>query len=217
MHTEELRICGIDRIHAALIRQGHRVARRTVHRLMCAAGPRGITHAKGPRTTVPGARPDTPRRARDQPLPAPPRPEYRRRVTPSLHWIDHETRVRNSVGYGIRTSRPSPSRSPTTGPSPVSEPWGRSRCHLSVQQAPWASSNLHREVLVVTRPRPISPGTRRHRAAGRRGTHQWSNGSLQKSRRSGRGPRTPKVPPSSPDPRPRPPAPAGGGYSPSPW
>ncbi len=40
-------------MHAELNRQGHRVARCTVQRLMKAAGLRGITRARGPRTTVP--------------------------------------------------------------------------------------------------------------------------------------------------------------------
>ncbi|MFC0643791.1 DDE-type integrase/transposase/recombinase [Cellulomonas phragmiteti] len=46
-------------MQAELNRRGHRVARCTVHRLMRAAGLRGITRAKGPRTTVPGAAVDT--------------------------------------------------------------------------------------------------------------------------------------------------------------
>lgn len=59
VHAENYGVYGINKIHAELNRQGHRVARCTVHRLMRAAGLRGITRAKGPRTTVPGAGPDT--------------------------------------------------------------------------------------------------------------------------------------------------------------
>ena len=47
------------KVHAELNRQDHRVARCTVHRLMRTAGLRGISRSKGPRTTVPGAGPDT--------------------------------------------------------------------------------------------------------------------------------------------------------------
>jgi putative transposase len=46
-------------VHAELHRRGHGVARCTVQRLMRTAGLRGITRAKGPRTTVPGSGPDT--------------------------------------------------------------------------------------------------------------------------------------------------------------
>jgi putative transposase len=46
-------------VHAEVRRQGHPVARCTVERLMRAAGLRGISRAKGPRTTVPGTGPDT--------------------------------------------------------------------------------------------------------------------------------------------------------------
>ena len=52
-------VYGARKIHAQLRRQGHPVARCTVARLMRAAGLRGISRAKGPRTTVPGAVPDT--------------------------------------------------------------------------------------------------------------------------------------------------------------
>lgn len=40
-------------------RRGHRIARCTVHRLMRTEGLRGISRAKGPRTTIPGRGPDT--------------------------------------------------------------------------------------------------------------------------------------------------------------
>jgi putative transposase len=46
-------------MHAELRRQGHQVARCTVARLMRRTGLRGISRAKGPRTTVPGTGPDT--------------------------------------------------------------------------------------------------------------------------------------------------------------
>jgi putative transposase len=59
VHAANYGVYGVNKVHAELNRQGHRVARCTVHRLMRAAGLRGITRAKGPRTTVPGSGPDT--------------------------------------------------------------------------------------------------------------------------------------------------------------
>ncbi|MCT2362602.1 IS3 family transposase [Kocuria marina] len=59
VHAENYGVYGITKVHAALRRNGHRVARCTVHRLMRAAGLRGIIRAKGPRTTVAGIGPET--------------------------------------------------------------------------------------------------------------------------------------------------------------
>jgi putative transposase len=59
VHAENFGVYGARKVHAELRRQGHGVARCTVERLMCTAGLRGITRAKGPRTTVPGTGPDT--------------------------------------------------------------------------------------------------------------------------------------------------------------
>lgn len=59
VHTQNFGVYGARKVHAELRRQGRRVARCTVERLMRAAGLRGITRAKGPRTTVPGTGPDT--------------------------------------------------------------------------------------------------------------------------------------------------------------
>lgn len=50
---------GVRKVHAEVNRKGDRVARCTVARLMRAAGLRGISRAKGPRTTIPGTGPDT--------------------------------------------------------------------------------------------------------------------------------------------------------------
>jgi putative transposase len=67
VHAENFGVHGARKVHAALHRQGHPVARCTVQRLMRAAGPRGLSRAKGPRTTVPGygldTRPDLVERA----------------------------------------------------------------------------------------------------------------------------------------------------------
>jgi putative transposase len=59
VHAENYGVYGVRKIHAELHRQGHQVARCTVHRLMRAAGLRGISRTKGPRTTIPGSGPDT--------------------------------------------------------------------------------------------------------------------------------------------------------------
>lgn len=59
VHETNFGVYGARKIHAEMRRQGHRVARCTVERLMRAAGLRGITRAKGPRTTIPGTGPET--------------------------------------------------------------------------------------------------------------------------------------------------------------
>ena len=59
LHRNNFGVYGVRKLHAELHRQGHPVARCTVARLMRAAGLRGISRAKGPRTTVPGTVPDT--------------------------------------------------------------------------------------------------------------------------------------------------------------
>ena len=60
VHADSYGVYGVRKVHAGLRRQGHQVARCTVHRLMRAAGLRGLDRrAKGPRTTVRAAGPDT--------------------------------------------------------------------------------------------------------------------------------------------------------------
>jgi putative transposase len=59
VHAENFGVYGARKVHAQLRRQGHQVACCTVERLMRTAGLRGLSRAKGPRTTVPGAGPDT--------------------------------------------------------------------------------------------------------------------------------------------------------------
>ena len=58
VHADNYGVYGIRKRHAELNRQGHRVARCTVQRLMKSTGLRGISRSKGPRTTIPGAGPD---------------------------------------------------------------------------------------------------------------------------------------------------------------
>ena len=59
VHADNYGVYGVRKMHAELNREGHRVARCTVHRLMRLDGLRGISRAKGPRTTIPGTGPDT--------------------------------------------------------------------------------------------------------------------------------------------------------------
>jgi putative transposase len=58
VHAQNYGVYGARKVHAELHRQGHRMARCTVERLMHAAGLRGLSRAKGPRTTVAGIGPD---------------------------------------------------------------------------------------------------------------------------------------------------------------
>ena len=59
VHADNYGVYGVRKMHAELNRQGHRVARCTVARLMRNAGVRGVSRAKSPRTTIRGAGPDT--------------------------------------------------------------------------------------------------------------------------------------------------------------
>ncbi len=59
VHADNFGVYGARKVYAQLRRQGQPVARCTVARLMKKAGLRGISRAKGPRTTVPGISPDT--------------------------------------------------------------------------------------------------------------------------------------------------------------
>lgn len=58
VHERNYGVYGVRKVHAALNRDGHRIARCTVHRLMRAQGLRGVSRAKGPRTTIAGRGPD---------------------------------------------------------------------------------------------------------------------------------------------------------------
>ena len=73
MHADNYGVYGARKVHAQLVRDGHHVARCTVERLMRAAGLRGISRAKGPRTTIgrpgPDVRPDLVERSFRAPAP----------------------------------------------------------------------------------------------------------------------------------------------------
>ena len=53
-HADNNGIYEDRKVHAELSRRGHQIARCTMHRVMRADGPGGISRVKGPRTTVPG-------------------------------------------------------------------------------------------------------------------------------------------------------------------
>ena len=72
VHAENYGVYGVRKVYAQLHRDGHRVARCTVERLMRAAGLRGVSRAKGPRTTIPGTGRD---RARTWSSGSSPRPD----------------------------------------------------------------------------------------------------------------------------------------------
>jgi putative transposase len=59
VHAENFGVYGAKKLHAQLRREGISVARCAIERLMRAAGLRGVSPAKGPRTTIPGNGPDT--------------------------------------------------------------------------------------------------------------------------------------------------------------
>ncbi|SDM69726.1 putative transposase [Geodermatophilus siccatus] len=59
VHSDNYGVYGVRKMHAELRRQGHQVARCTVARLMRRTGLRGVSRARGPRTTVPDTGPDT--------------------------------------------------------------------------------------------------------------------------------------------------------------
>ena len=94
VHAENYGVYGIRKVHAQLRREGgvggRPAARCTVARLMKAAGLRGISRAKGPRTTVAGRGVDT-------------RPDLVRRdftaTAPDRLWVADLTYVRTFAGW----------------------------------------------------------------------------------------------------------------------
>ncbi|APC36906.1 integrase [Nocardiopsis dassonvillei] len=90
VHTDNYGVYGVRKVHAELNRQGHRVARCTVHRLMRQAGLRGITRGKSPRTTTPAPGPDM-------------RPDLVERAftadAPNRLWVADITYIRTFAGW----------------------------------------------------------------------------------------------------------------------
>ncbi len=90
VHGENYGVYGVRKMHAELNRRGHRIARCTVHRLMRADGLRGISRAKGPRTTIPGRGPDTRPDLLDRDFQAP---------APDRVWVADITYCRTFAGW----------------------------------------------------------------------------------------------------------------------
>ncbi len=90
VHGENYGVYGVRKMHAELNRRGHRIARCTVHRLMRAEGLRGISRAKGPRTTIPGTGPDTRPDLLDRDFKAP---------APNRVWVADITYCRTFAGW----------------------------------------------------------------------------------------------------------------------
>lgn len=61
IHTSNYSVYGVRKVRAALLRAGERVAESTVRRLMRSLGLRGISRAKGPRTTKSAPETDRPK------------------------------------------------------------------------------------------------------------------------------------------------------------
>ena len=90
IHTSNYGVYGVRKVHAELCREGRRVARCTVERLMKKEGLRGIRRAKGPRTTIPG------------PLAGRPADLVERRftaTTPDCLWVADITYIRTFSGW----------------------------------------------------------------------------------------------------------------------
>jgi putative transposase len=90
VHADNYGVYGVRKMHAELNRRGHRIARCTVHRLMRAEGLRGISRAKGPRTTAPGSGPDTRPDLLDRDFQAP---------APNRVWVADITYCRTFAGW----------------------------------------------------------------------------------------------------------------------
>lgn len=91
IHTDtRMRVYGIRKIHAHLIREGHQVARCTVERLCRELGIRGTVRGKYPRTTNPAPETDRPADlvARDFTASA-----------PDELWVADLTYVRTTAGW----------------------------------------------------------------------------------------------------------------------
>ena len=90
IHADNYGVYGVRKIHAELNRRGHRIPRCTVHRLMRADGLRGISRAKGPRTTIPGTGPDSRPDLLDRDFKAP---------APNRVWVADITYCRTFAGW----------------------------------------------------------------------------------------------------------------------
>ncbi len=118
VHADNYGVYGVRKMHAEMNRQGHRVARCTVHRLMRQEGLRGISRAKGPRTTIPWTGPDTRPDLLDRQFHAP---------APDRVWVADITYCRTFAGwvyaaFVIDVFSPASGGTPTDGSSAGSCP-----------------------------------------------------------------------------------------------
>ncbi|MGW9636010.1 IS3 family transposase [Nocardiopsis alba] len=90
VHADNYGVYGVRKVHAELNRQGHRVARCTVQRLMKRAGLRGISRTEQHRTITRSTAPDT-------------RPDLVERAftadAPNRSWVADVTYVRTFAGW----------------------------------------------------------------------------------------------------------------------
>jgi len=90
IHAANYGVYGVRKIYAALRREGHLVAESTVRRLMRALNIRGISRAKGPRTTKPAPETDRPRDLVDRAFTA---------SRPNELWVADITYVKSFSGW----------------------------------------------------------------------------------------------------------------------
>ncbi|MBG6219027.1 transposase InsO family protein [Arthrobacter sp. CAN_A6] len=90
VHEENYGVYGVRKVHAQLCRQGQPVARCTVERLMRTEGLRGVSRAKGPRTTKPAAETGRPQDLVERRFTA---------TAPNRLWVADITYVRTFAGW----------------------------------------------------------------------------------------------------------------------
>jgi putative transposase len=90
IHKVNYGVYGARKVHAQLRRDGHKVARCTVERLMRREGLRGVRRAKGPRTTMPGPLTDRPGDLVERRFSAP---------APNCLWVADITYIRTFSGW----------------------------------------------------------------------------------------------------------------------
>jgi len=90
VHARNYGVYGVRKVHAQLLREGERVARCTVERLMRREGLHGISRKKGPRTTIPGSVARRPEDLVSRAFTAP---------SPDCLWVADITYVRTFTGW----------------------------------------------------------------------------------------------------------------------
>ena len=90
VHTDNYGVYGVRKVHAQLRRDGTAVARCTVERLMRVEGLRGVSRAKGPRTTKPAGETGRPADLVDRRFTA---------AAPDRLWVADITYVRTFAGW----------------------------------------------------------------------------------------------------------------------